>query len=479
MDDAAQLTDARRPLLRPRRGIGLSRRRRVAGFGIAAVALPVLTVLLLQVGDGLALGSRLLAYLLTVVVVAAVGGVGPGVLAALASVLVANWYFTPPYRTLVVEGRDSVVELVVFAVVSLIVSMLVELAARDRAGAERSRAEVRLLSTVAGRPVEQLSLTEVLEQVRTTFGMTSASLVRTGSGGSVSLVAAVGEVPDEPSSIRVEASAELALLAHGPQLFAEDRAALERLAAAAARAWEGQHLAASADRLREADRVRSALLAAVGHDLRTPLSGLKASVSSLRQEDVDWSPAERDELLAAIEESTDRLTAIIANILDLTRIEVGSVGARVAPVGVDEVAAQALLDVRAPVVMAIPDSLPLVMADAGLLERVVANLVDNAARHTPPGRTVDLTAQVVTHGLSAVPTVELRVVDHGPGIPPELWPAMFAPFQRLDERTPGSGSGLGLAIVQGFCDAMGVGVRPEETPDGGFTMVLEIPVAVR
>lgn len=478
MDEAGPPTPSSRRVRLPRPGVGLSRRRRAAGFGIAVVALPVLTNVLLQVGDGLALGSRLLTYLLTVVVVAAVGGLGPGVLAALASVLVANWYFTPPYRTLVVEGRDSVVELLVFGVVSLIVSMLVELAARDRAGAERSRAEVSLLSTVAGRPVEQLSIAEVLDQVRTTFGMTSAALVRTGPGGATSVVAAVGDVPDEPSSIRVAASAELALLAHGPQLFAEDRAALERLAAAAARAWEGQHLAANADRLREADRVRSALLAAVGHDLRTPLSGLKASVSSLRQEDVEWSPEERAELLGAIEDSTDRLTSIIANILDLTRIEVGSVGARVAPVAVDEVAAQALLDVRTPVTMAIPDSLPLVLADAGLLERVVANLVDNAARHTPPGRTVDVVADAVVRGLSAVPVVELRVVDHGPGVPPELWPAMFAPFQRLDERTPGSGSGLGLAIVQGFCDAMGVGVRPEETPGGGFTMVLELPVAV-
>ncbi|GEN78967.1 sensor histidine kinase [Actinotalea fermentans] len=462
---------------RPRLGGGLSARRRAAGFLIAAVALPALTVALLQVADDLALGSRLLTYLLTVVVIAAVGGLGPGVLAALASVLVANWYFTPPYRTLVVEGRDAVVELVVFGVVSLIVSMVVELAARDRAGAERSRAEVSLLSSVAGRPAGQLSLAEVLEQVRATFGMASAALVRTGPDGTSAVVAAVGDVPDEPSSIRVEASAELALLAHGPSLFAEDRAALERLAAAAARAWEGQHLAANADRLREADRVRSALLAAVGHDLRTPLSGLKASVSSLRQQDVEWTADERDELLAAIEESTDRLTAIIANILDLTRIEVGSVGARVAPVGVDEVAARALLGLRSPVSMAIPDDLPLVLADAGLLERVIANLVDNAARHTPPGRTVDVVARLHTAGLSAVPVVELRVVDHGPGVPPSLWPAMFAPFQRLDERTPGSGSGLGLAIVQGFCDAMGVDVRPEETPGGGFTMALELPLA--
>ena len=466
-------TGAAEPPALPEAVAGLSRTRRLAGLAIATVALPALTVVLDGSGDALGLGSLLLLYLLLVVVVAAVGGRWPGILAAAASVLVVNWFFTPPFHTLVVESGDSVVELVVFAVVALIVSITGDYAARARSIAARSRIEADLISHVVARPVDELSLPGVLERVRATFGMTSASLVRTGPDGAEAVVASVGEVPDAPPSIRVSASTELVLLAHGPQLFAEDRAVLERLAAAAARTYESQHLAAHADRLSEAAQVRSALLASVGHDLRTPLAGLKAAVSGLRQDDVDWSEEERAELVATIEECADRLTALIADILDMTRLEVGAVSALLAPVAVDEVVSLALLDLApgAAVRMDVPDDLPLVQADAALLVRVVANLVDNAVRHSPPRRPTVLVAR------EADGRVELSVRDHGPGVPRELWPIMFEPFQRLGDRASGSGAGLGLAIVHGFCSAMGVEVRPGETAGGGLTMTLAIPMA--
>lgn len=452
---------------------GTSPTRRLAGFGIAAVGLPALTLLLEDDPSAFAPGSRLLMYLLLVVVVAVVGGRWPGALSAVASVLVVNWFFTPPFHTLTVESRDGVVELVVFGVVALIVSVTVDYAARARAHAARSRMEAEVISHVVTRPIDDLSLPEILEKVRTTFGMTSASLVRTGPDGAITVLAAVGDAPAGDPSIRVAASGELLLLAHGPTLFAEDRTVLERMAAAAARTWESQHLAERAVRLSEAAQVRSALLASVGHDLRTPLSGLKAAVSGLRQQDVVWSDDERAELVATIEESTDRLTALIADILDMTRIEVGAVSVHVAPVAVDEVASLALIDLPAgaAVRMDVPDDLPLISADATLLVRVVANLVDNAVRHSPPGRAVEVAARQVEAG------VELTVLDHGPGVPPDLWPVMFAPFQRLGERSAGSGAGLGLAIVHGFAAAMGVEVRPGETRGGGLTMALVLPLA--
>jgi two-component system sensor histidine kinase KdpD len=469
---AAPASQHSTPRALPHPAAGLSPRRRFAGLAIAIVGLPVLTLVLERSSSSFALGSLLLLYLLAVVIIAAVGGGWPGVLAAVASVLAANWFFTPPYRTLIVEGRDSVVELVVFGVVALIVSITVDYAARDRARAARSRMEADLISDLATRPLDDLSLPEILERVRSTFQMSSASLVRTGRTGGRSVVAAVGPVPEEEASIRVAASGELELLAHGPELFAEDRALLGRLATAAARAWEGQHLAAHADRLTEADRVRSALLASVGHDLRTPLSGLKAAISGLRQVDVAWSDEEREELLATIEDSTDRLSGLIADILDLTRIQVGSVIVRPANVAVDEITSLALLDLPTHAVrMDIPDTLPLVSADSGLLERVIANLVDNAVRHSPPNRPAEIRAAVVGEG------VRLSVVDHGPGVPNDLWPAMFAPFQRLGDRATGAGAGLGLAIVQGFCLAMDIPVEPADTPGGGLTMTLTLPLA--
>lgn len=457
----------------PAPAAGLSARRRAAGFVVAVVVLPLLTAVLDGSHGALALGSVLLLYLLTVVVVAVVGGTWPAVVAAVAAVLAANWFLTPPYHTLVVENRDAVVELVVFGLVAVVVAVAVELAARDRGRAERAGREVELLGQVSGRPAEQLSLPEVLEQVRATFGMGAAALVRTTNGGAPSVLASVGSSEGaDDQEVRVPASAELELVLHGPALFAEDRSVLERLAAAAARAWETQHLVRLTDRLTEADRVRSALLASVGHDLRTPLAGLKAAVSSLRADDVEWSPDERADLLATVEESTDRLTALIADVLDATRIQVGAVTARLVPVAVDEVVALALLDVpTGAAVMDIPDDLPLVRVDPGLLERVVANLVDNAVKHSPAGHPVEVCAGV------AGGAVELRVVDHGAGVPPELWEAMFAPFQRLDDHAAGAGAGLGLAIVRGFATAMDVPVTPSQTPGRGLTMTLRLPVA--
>jgi len=458
----------------PRPITGLSAARRATGFVLALLGLPVLTATLESVGDDLALGSVLLLYMLMVVIVAVVGGLWPGAASAVASVLIANWFFVPPFHTLVVESEDALVELAVFAVVAVIVSVAVELAARDRGRAARSRMEVDLLSDVVGRPADALDLPSVLEQVRVTFGMASAELVRSTAAGATTVVASVGTDAGagETGIVRVPASAELELVLRGPELFAEDRGVLERLATAAARAWETQHLSRLANQLAEADRVRSALLAAVGHDLRTPLAGLKAAVSSLRQDDVQWADEARDELLETIEESTDRLADLIANILDMTRIQVGAVAAQPVDVAVDEVVALALLDVpSAAVRMDIPDDLPFVRADPGLLERVVANLVDNAVRHTPAGRRVDVTAD------AAGGVVALRVVDHGTGVPKELWDAMFAPFQRLDDHAVGVGAGLGLAIVRGFCTAMDVQVEPEETPGGGLTMVLRLPLA--
>ncbi|OJV81505.1 MAG: hypothetical protein BGO37_06080 [Cellulomonas sp. 73-92] len=450
---------------------GLPARRRVAGFVVALVALPLLTAVLDDSRGSLTLGSVLLLYLLAVVVVAAVGGIWPAVIAAVASVLAANWFLTPPYHTLNVEHRDSVVQLLVFALVAVVVAVTVEIAARDRGRAERSSREAELLSAVSGSPAEQLSLSAVLEQVRATFGMGSAELVRRVNGGAPSVLASVGHAAPDDEEVRVPASAELELVLHGPALFAEDRSVLERLAAAAARAYETQHLVRLTDRLTEADRVRSALLASVGHDLRTPLAGLKAAVSSLRQDDVDWSPQEQADLLATIEESTDRLTALIADVLDATRIQVGAVTARPEPVAVDEVVALALLDAPSGAVkMDIPDDLPLVRVDPGLLGRVVANLVDNAVKHSPAGRAVDMTARPGSGG------VELAVVDHGTGVPSELWDAMFEPFQRLDDHAAGAGAGLGLAIVRGFTRAMDVTVTPSQTAGGGLTMTLRLPV---
>jgi K+-sensing histidine kinase KdpD len=455
----------------PRAGTRLPAGRRWAGLATALVSLPLLTAALSTLRQELSLGTVLLLFLLVVVVTAAVGGLGPGALAAVFSFLLANWFLVAPFHTFSVDRRDSIVELVVFVVVAGVVSATVHLAAREQSNAARSRLESQVLSRFTSAPVSPVTLEGVLEEVRTTFGMTSAALVHRDGAGAVA--ARVGPHEEGRPSISVPASETLLLVAHGPDLFAEDRRFLGRLAANAARAWEGQQLAeqaALAEKLAAVDRARSALLAAVGHDLRTPLAGIKASVSSLRQEDVEWTPDERRELLRAIEQGADRLTGLIVNLLDMSRLEAGVVSVRLAPVALDEVVARALLHVgSAEVTIDIPDDLPLILSDAGLLERVVANVVDNARRYA--ASKVRLSARQV------VDRLDLAVVDDGPGVREQDWTRIFTPFQRLDDRSADAGVGLGLAIANGFAEAINATLRPSATTGGGLTMTISLPLA--
>jgi K+-sensing histidine kinase KdpD len=306
------------------------------------------------------------------------------------------------------------------------------------------------------------------------------------------VLASVGSSDPADSPLTVEVTDRLRLEATGPALFAEDRALLHRLAESAARAYEGEQLAAEAARsvqLAEVDRLRSALLAAVGHDLRTPLAGIKAAVTSLRQSDVTWTPEQEAELLATIEASADRLDDLISNLLAMSRLQAGALSAVLEPVAVDEVVARALLHTPTDRVdVNVPDDLPAMLADAGLLERVVANLLDNARRFSAPTGQINLMA-----GINAE-AVWLSISDHGRGVPPDQWEQMFAPFQRLGGGAgphgqlatgsrgagtglEGGGVGLGLAIVRGFVQSMGGTVTPSETPGGGLTMTIRLAAA--
>jgi two-component system sensor histidine kinase KdpD len=222
----------------------------------------------------------------------------------------------------------------------------------------------------------------------------------------------------------------------------------------------------------ELDRTRSALLAAVGHDLRTPLSGIKAAVSSLRQTDVAWTEQEQADLLATIELSTDRLTALVANLLDATRIEAGAVVAAPEAIALDEVVYSSLSAFpNAGVDVSLPISLPMVTADPVLLERVLVNLIDNAVRFGTPGTKVEL------RGRTAEAGIELAVIDHAVGASTKVTDRFFMPFQRTTDRES-SGIGLGLFIVKGFCDAMGIRIEPQPTEGGGWTMTLTLAAAI-
>lgn len=435
---------------------------------------PALTAVLFSVREQLGLGSVPLIYLLAIVAIAVVGGLVPAVIAAVASFLLVNWFLTPPYFTFQVAGRDRLIQLFVFVVTAILVSVIVDMGARNLVSAERNRMEARLLAGLASSEIGATRPEGVLTQIRDLFELAAVELVDPTATGQPVLVA-TGQRDGAPPNMTFRTRNNLELRGYGLPRFAEDSRLLRTLAETAARAWEERRLAdeaARAEQLAETDRVRAALLAAVGHDLRTPLAGIKAAVSTLRETDIEWSAEQVGELLGSIEKSTDRLTDVITNLLAMSRIQAGALSVHLAPVTVDEVVGRALLHADAPQVeVDVRDDLPTVLADAALLERVVANLLSNAARFSRPGEDLAVTART-----TRMDQVILEVIDHGPGVPPARWGDMFLPFQRLGDRDSRTGVGLGLAIARGLCDAMNVGLGPGETPGGGLTMTLTLPV---
>jgi two-component system sensor histidine kinase KdpD len=433
-------------------------RRQLYGGLLALVGLPVLTALLVGQRDGLSYATPVLLVLLLVVATALIGGWRPAVPASLAGGLSLNYYFTPPVHHLTVERPQDLLVLGVYLAVAVAVSLVVDLAARRTAEAVRAKTEAEALSSVAGASLaEQETLPAVLERVRAVFG--AGRVVLEDDRGVV--LAAVGTATGTECEERVTAG-RAQLVLQGQQMFAQDRRVLAAFAEAAGTALEGRRLAEQAAAAEAVDRLRTALLAAVGHDLRTPLAAVKVAVTSLRTDDVAWTPEEQDELLATIEESADRLEGLVANLLDASRLQAGALSVRLETVGLDEVVARALASLpgRERVEVDVPESLPPVSADAGLLERVVANLIDNALRHDPgPIRVTGAAGRV-------------QVVDHGPGLADVA--GAFEPFQRLGDRSPG-GLGLGLAVCKGFVEAMGGTLIPTETAGGGLTMTVTFP----
>ena len=241
-------------------------------------------------------------------------------------------------------------------------------------------------------------------------------------------------------------------------------------------ASESAAIRAEAAALDRTNELRTALLSAVSHDLRTPLASIKASVSSLRAHDVEWSDAQTADFLAAIEDDTDRLNQLVGNLLDMSRLQTGALDLTRRPVALEEVVANALESVGAhasDVTVDVPEDLPLALVDAGLLERAVANILANALHWSPSGVPVEVSAR------TAAPDLELRVIDHGPGVPAEERERIFQPFQRLGDRGRGGvGVGLGLAIASGFIEAMGGEVLVEETPGRGSTFRILVAAAI-
>jgi two-component system sensor histidine kinase KdpD len=471
---------------------GLTLRRRLAGFALAALGLPLLTAALTHVRGHLPLPSDILLYLGGVVAVALVGGLYPALVAAIAGFALLNWYFTPPIHQWTIAERQNILALAVFLLIAVAVSAVVDLAARRTSEAARARAEAETLSTLAGSVLRgSRPLPALLDQLRETFHLTGVTLLErrldVAGGPDVQhdpaawrVAAAVGDQPcltPAQGDADVTVDDHICLVLRGHPLPAGTRRVVEAFAAQAAIALRQERLAeqaAAVGPLAEVDRLRTALLSAVSHDLRTPLASAKAAVSSLRSREVTFTDADRDELLATAEESHDRLGRLVDNLLDMSRLQTGTLAmfpqlislAEAIPAAVDD-----LGDAGRPITIHIPDDLPEVHVDPALFERALVNVLSNAIRYSPPDQAPMITAS--EHGGQ----VEVRVVDHGPGVPATDWDRIFAPFQRLGDRDNSTGVGLGLALSRGLIEAMGGTLNPDATPGGGLTMTLSLPAA--
>jgi two-component system, OmpR family, sensor histidine kinase KdpD len=457
----------------------LSLRRRVQGAVVGLLALPLLTFVLSRLRGGLNLPSDILLYLAVVILVALIGGLWPALGAAVVGSLLLNYYFTPPLYTFTIADRNNALALVVFVGVAALVSALVERVVRRTTEAGRVSAEAAILAGLAGGILRgETSLPEILGRARETFGLRSVVLLeRNDANDEWRAVHRAGEeeAGDEPvTDLPVSDTLRLQVIG---AVRADDQRLLTAFAAQAAVVRERAELAdraAAATVVAEADRTRSALLAAVSHDLRNPLASAKAAVTSLRSPHVQWTDAARDELLETAEESLDRLTRLIENLLDMSRLEAGALGVSLGPVALDELV-PLVLDALGPeetrVRVNVPETLPEVRADAVLLERVLVNLLGNALRYSPESSPPLISASCHAGA------VEIRVVDCGAGVPEAQREQLFAPFQRLGDRDPSTGVGLGLALSQGLATAMGGTLAADDTPGGGLTMTITLPVA--
>ncbi|UCR89405.1 ATP-binding protein [Mycetocola spongiae] len=467
----------------PRRAASLTLARRVAGWVAAVLGPALVTGLFLWIGPGTSLSLNLLVYTTLVVFVALLGGFWPAVATAVLGTLLLNFFFAQPIGTFTIHQAENVVALVLFLVVAAGVARVVDLAARRTTEAAAARAQAALLSELAGGVLrEGASVPALLDRLRETFGQESTTLVERpvaeGGPDTWRVLASSGPACADP---RTAANTLLlderhALLLRGRAFSAPDQRILEAYAGRILGVLAQQSLEASRIEAREltaGNAIRTALLAAVSHDLRTPLAGIKAAASSLRLTDVVFSPEDEAELLATIEDSADVLNALVTNLLDMSRIQAGAVRVERAPLELGDLIAGTLAGIRRDrplpeISTSLPEDPPAVLGDYGLIVRILANLVDNAISHGG-GAPIGITPVALGE------RVEIRISDRGPGVKNTQRDRIFQPFQRLGDTPEGNGVGLGLAVARGLAEGIGGTLEAEDTPGGGLTMVLTLP----
>ncbi|MGE2833864.1 ATP-binding protein [Mycobacterium sp. SMC-4] len=459
-------------------------RQRHAASWLAALLVPsaLCAVTVLGLDRFLGIGGESAIFFTGVLIVALLGGIAPAALSAVLSGVLLNYFLVSPRRSFTISEPDGAITIVVLLAVAVAVAALVDAAANRSREARRAAQEAELLALFAGSVLRGADVDTLLERVREAYSQRSVTLIR----GAGAVVGCAGEQPcvtveDADTAIEVGPDnhpEEFWMLMAGPKLAARDRRVLTAVAGQAAGLVRQAQLteeAGRAEAISRADELRRSLLSAVSHDLRTPLAAAKAAVSSLRSDDVGFSPEDTAELLATVEESIDALAALVGNLLDSSRLAAGVVRPELREVYLEEAVSRALLGISRGLTgspagldrVKVEVGATVVLADSGLLERVLANVVDNALRYAEDGP-VRVTAGRVGD------RVLISVADEGPGVARDAAGELFAPFQRLGDHDTSSGVGLGLSVARGFVEAMGGTIGATDTPGGGLTIEIDL-----
>ncbi len=460
-------------------GGALGWRRQVLGFTVALVFGPLLSWMLFTLRSPESITAEVLAYQLLVVVVALIGGLRPAVFAAVLSGVTLDFLFVAPLFTITVAHPLHALALTLYVIIAILVSLIVDQAARRARTAKRATAEAELLAAVAGNVLRgDNAVLALVSRTREAFGLSGVRLLspdgevlardgeplRDGRATTIPVLSASDTTP--------RALLEL----HGDPLDGPARRLLDAIVAQLSAAMEHTDLRATAQEavaLAETDQVRSALLSALSHDLRRPLASAVAAIGGLRGAH-ELSPDDRAELLATADESLATLSTLVTDLLDASRVQAGVLA----------VSAQRL-DATSPILAAVDElglgpadvdltldpDLPALHADPVLLQRVLVNVLANAHRHSPPDRRVIISTSMIGD------RAEIRIIDRGEGVPVEQRDRIFQPFQRFGDTDNTTGLGLGLALSRGFTEGMGGSLTPEDTPGGGLTMVISLPLA--
>ena len=460
----------------------LPRSRRTLAWVALAVLLPLATMVLLPFRSGIGVATPLLVVLGVVVVVGTLGGLVPGIVGALISGVLVNFFFIPPYGTFTITHPSDALALLLFVAVGATVAALVDSVARRSADVVQARHAADALTRGASALVASPDpVAQILDDLSDSVQIGSAAVLRESVDGAVTTIAAVGAapptLPGDLLQVPLDESGRTMLVITEAHLHPHTHALVEGFAVQLSAAIDAQDLrAAAADAAAavEADALRSGILQSVSHDLRTPLAGIKAAVTSLLDQSIQFAPEDTHELLSMIESESDRLDGVVGNLLDMSRLQAGAINVFIRPTPLEEVVSAAVAGVltdRRQLRISVEPDLPLLAVDPGLVERGIANVLANALEFEPEG------GQVVLEGAAVGDRVLVRVVDHGRGIAFDDRTRLLTPFQRLGDRSSQAGVGLGLAIAAGFTEAVGGAFDLEDTPGGGLTAVFRFPIA--